>query len=86
MRPIILRGVDAGVKIHSHRAGTLDKATIDSLLAALRSRWSPGPAVVVSGIVGTTATATSAVALSAITTVAVPYRGSRSGSSMASER
>jgi len=40
----------------------------------------------VSGIVGTTATATSAVARSAITTVAVPYRGSRGGSSMASER
>jgi hypothetical protein len=35
MRPIILRGVDAGVKIHSHRAGTLDNATIDWFLAAL---------------------------------------------------
>jgi hypothetical protein len=32
------------------------------------------------------ATATSAMALSAITTVAVPYHGSRSGSSMAAER
>src|SRR6478609_6799540 len=45
MRPIILRGVDAGVKIHSHRAGTLDNATIDSLLAALRKSvvsWAGG--------------------------------------------